>query len=732
MSDITANRNWGSFFLYVFGFILLWEWIRPLKQLTDTGNLGVFVFFILLSFVLAYFQTKLWVTFLVKLGYILSSIHALYFEGSLFTASWIKPFIKDIEANIRFVMSGNWVELSNQFRTILFFILLWLMTYLIHYWLLNRKQIFLFFMVTLIYITILDTFTPYSAKGAIVRTIVTGFAAMGILTLNRILVKEQLGRDFAFSKKWITSLTVLIVMSVGIGFIAPKAEPIWPDPVPFIKSLNEKSGGPGTKKIGYGVDDSELGGPFIGDNSVVFRAEADSKHYWKVETKDIYTGKGWVASDEKDDKLTFPSDEVPIYSFEDDVEVREQSATIYPYINYPHLVYPFGVKNIQPQSGNSDFLELAPVTEKIYFQGEVSNNRAYSFLYDVPKYSVTKLQQVKSSEQVRLAPEFINRYTRLPENLPPEITQLALEITEGKVTWFEKARAVEKYFDRAVFSYDQTNVAVPGRGEDYVAQFLFETKRGYCDNYSTSMAVLLRTLGIPVRWVKGYTAGEYLNLTESGQKVYEVTNNNAHSWVEVYFPGSGWLAFEPTPGYTNNVSLNFDTYKDDPSTAETPIPEQKPEPKKPDTLKENDTKKSESSFSFKGLWVDVKSFLNKEWKWFVFGPIGLALLAYYIYRKRSKWMPKYLVLRYRFKKNDDHFVVAYLALLRQLEWYGLKRQPDQTLRDYAKYVDSFFSTQEMTRLTNHYEHVLYKGSHKTGVWIESKELWENLIKRTIA
>ena len=58
------------------------------------------------------------------------------------------------------------------------------------------------------------------------------------------------------------------------------------------------------------------------------------------------------------------------------------------------------------------------------------------------------------------------------------------------------------------------NVAVPGENEDYVDQFLFDTKRGYCDNFSTSMAVLLRTLGIPTRWVKGYTGGEFLKYSE--------------------------------------------------------------------------------------------------------------------------------------------------------------------------------------------------------------------------
>jgi transglutaminase-like putative cysteine protease len=729
MRTVNSKRDWGTFFLYAFGFVLLWEWIRPLKELTDTGYLYMFIFYIFLSFVMAFFHVRMWISSPIKIFYILSCVHVLYLEEAFFSPTWFNGILADLINNFGLVLAGEWVELTNVFRTIMFFVLIWLMTYLIHYWLLNRKRIFLFFVVTLIYITVLDTFTPYSAKEAIIRTIVTGFAAMGILTLNRILTKENIGRDFSFSKRWMTLLSCLIVLSVTVGLIAPKAEPIWPDPVPFIKSLNDKSGG-GTKTIGYGVDDSQLGGDFVGDNKVVFRAEVESKHYWKVETKDYYTGKGWIASDRQSERITFPIESVvPIYDFESDVEVREQEAIIEPFISYPHLVYPFGVR--QAHALDMEFLEFDPSIEKIYFENNRSTIGRYSLSYKVPKYSVTKLKQITSFQQARLDRMFTQKYLQVPATLPVEVKKLAEEITEGHETWFDKVRAVERYFDQAMFSYSQKDVAVPGRNEDYVAQFLFDTKVGYCDNFSTSMAVMLRTLGIPTRWVKGYSGGEYKQLGSNSRKVYEVTNNNAHSWLEVYFPGSGWLAFEPTPGFSNNVSLNFDTYKQETPKAETPVPVKKPEPVKPDRKEEVDTKAT-STFSFKLFWLKIKLFFKNEWKWILIGGMVLALLAVIIYRKRSRWLPHYLLFRFKFKKNDDRFGLAYVALLKQLELYGLKRKSDQTLRDYAKYVDTFFSTREMTRLTDRYELLLYKGALKNGTWEETKELWENLIKKTIA
>ncbi|UII56317.1 transglutaminaseTgpA domain-containing protein [Cytobacillus spongiae] len=728
------TRDLPTLFLYVFSFFLLWEWLRPVELLTDTSYIGVFLIFLSGSLLLFFLKVHAILRMFLKSLFILYALHYLYFEGSFFQLSWISLLVANFQESIGLIFAQEWESISNLFRSFLFFILLWLMTYLMEYWLINRRKIFLFFFMTLIYITVLDTFTPYEADVAIIRTVAIGFAVMGMLTFYRIIEQERLKQEFASSRKWMVPLAVMIGLSVVVGVSAPKADPIWPDPVPFIKSFNKDSGGDGgstTQMVGYGTDDSSLGGPFVGNDQVVYRTEVESRQYWKVETKDVYTGKGWIESG-RADKIQFAEGmPVPLETVrnQEEIEYVEEYSKIYTYKNYQHVVYPNGVKQIEAPIGTS--FELDPMKEKIYsFTLDHTSLIAldeYSVVYDVPKYNVSALKSALSGD-LSLSADFIRRYTQLPAELPDRVSELALEITKDKDNWYDQAKEIENYFNRNDYSYDQQNVAVPGEEDDYVDQFLFDSKRGYCDNFSTSMVVLLRSVGIPSRWVKGYTEGEYKQLADSGKKVYEITNNNAHSWVEVYFPSIGWVAFEPTQGFSNNVLINYDTASD--STSEQTQPEEKPEQ---DLREETEIPaQSDETISFQTMWKSIKQFIVKSWKWLVLILLSISLASFILYQKRSSWVPYVLIFFFKNKQKDDHFVKAYLYLLKQLEWFGLRRKDDQTLRDYAQYVDKFFSSKEMGKLTAAYERYLYKGQLQEGTWNDTKELWENLIKRTIA
>ena len=134
------------------------------------------------------------------------------------------------------------------------------------------------------------------------------------------------------------------------------------------------------------------------------------------------------------------------------------------------------------------------------------------------------------------------RYTQLPDNMPPRVAELAREITAEADTPYDKAKAVETWL-KTNLAYN-LSIDPPPFGSDGVDHFLFESREGYSEYFGSAMTVLMRSVGIPARMTTGYTTG---NLVD-GSNLYLVSDRHSHGWVEVYFPGYGWISFEPTPG----------------------------------------------------------------------------------------------------------------------------------------------------------------------------------------
>ena len=121
-----------------------------------------------------------------------------------------------------------------------------------------------------------------------------------------------------------------------------------------------------------------------------------------------------------------------------------------------------------------------------------------------------------------------------------DLRAVAAEVTEGATTPYDQALALQTYFrDSTRFRYDTTVDAASS--DDAVWDFL-ESRRGYCVQFATAMTVLARTLDIPARLGVGFLPGDL-----GSDRVYRVTGADAHAWPELYFPGTGWVRFEPTP-----------------------------------------------------------------------------------------------------------------------------------------------------------------------------------------
>lgn len=167
-------------------------------------------------------------------------------------------------------------------------------------------------------------------------------------------------------------------------------------------------------------------------------------------------------------------------------------------------------------------------------------------------YTVTALVSRVDVESLRNAsqdyPAWVrDRYLQLPDSISLRTRELAANIVAeaGATTPYDQAIAIQDYLRSFVYTESMPR---PPDGVEPVDWFLFEQRAGYCDYFASSMVVMLRSQGIPARWVRGYAGGEFD--TERG--VYVVKENLAHTWPEVYFPGVGWERFEPTPAsYTS-------------------------------------------------------------------------------------------------------------------------------------------------------------------------------------
>jgi transglutaminase-like putative cysteine protease len=135
----------------------------------------------------------------------------------------------------------------------------------------------------------------------------------------------------------------------------------------------------------------------------------------------------------------------------------------------------------------------------------------------------------------------LNEYLQLPEDFSPRIIALAEEITLGIETPYEKAVAITNYLRREI-AYANPLPEPPPENVNGLEWMLFDSKVGFCNYYATAEVLMLRSIGIPARMAVGFAEGEF----DHQEAIYTVRSLDAHAWPEVYFPGIGWIEFEPT------------------------------------------------------------------------------------------------------------------------------------------------------------------------------------------
>ncbi len=198
---------------------------------------------------------------------------------------------------------------------------------------------------------------------------------------------------------------------------------------------------------------------------------------------------------------------------------------------------------------NRTRIDTVTITRKEPTIPDVVGWRTQKRLKEGEAYSMTSFVSLATVEELREAPAVYSgymkdHYLQLPGDLPQRVRDLAAEVTADADNPMDKALAVQDFMRSDVFEYTQ-DIQAPPRGADGVDHFLFNTRAGYSDYHASAMTVMMRASGIPARLAAGYAAGEDVE----GTDFRAVKDADSHSWVQVYFPGHGWIDFEPTPAW---------------------------------------------------------------------------------------------------------------------------------------------------------------------------------------
>ena len=272
--------------------------------------------------------------------------------------------------------------------------------------------------------------------------------------------------------------------------------------------------------------------------NAIINEEAVPRHYWRWLTYDIYNGQGWTTSPVESASYSANETLLPVTGdryklIHQRVEkTSTQDSRLYWTGSLVSASQPFTANwRTTPQS-LSPGIDPLLVTDML---GAITEAQIYQSDSLVPILSANQLRD--SSQDY---PQEISKsYLSLPDTVPQRVLDLAQQLTANITNPYDKARAIETYLRTYPYSLD---ITPPPPDRDVADYFLFDLKTGYCDYYATSMVVLARAVGLPARLVIGYANGIY----DPTRAEYAIREADAHSWVEVYFAGVGWVEFEPT------------------------------------------------------------------------------------------------------------------------------------------------------------------------------------------
>jgi protein-glutamine gamma-glutamyltransferase len=303
--------------------------------------------------------------------------------------------------------------------------------------------------------------------------------------------------------------------------------------------------------------------------------------------------------------------------------------------------------------------------------------------------------------------------------LDPRIQGLAEQVTASVSSPIDKASVLENHL-RMHYGY---TLQLPDRTpKDPISNFLFERKQGHCEYFASAMAVMLRTIGIPSRLVNGFSGGEFNDLTSQ----YVIRESDAHSWVEAYIPGQGWVEFDPTPAAAAQPHSKwgrFQLYLDAMSSfwrdwvVNYDLGHQL-------RLTQDAGRGSRELVSHAQWWAVGRYERALAWAREVQERVGpsavkwvLRAFAAFLLLILAASVPRLLTLLRRFRlarrpERAPHIAASiwYQKMLRLVERRGWQKKPAQTPEEFAAAIPDEQLKERVTNFTEHYEHARFGGS----------------------
>ena len=268
----------------------------------------------------------------------------------------------------------------------------------------------------------------------------------------------------------------------------------------------------------------------------------DERQYWRLTSLDEFDGNGWGArSDYADASGPLAGTIDPATAGAAIVQTVSLSG-----LGNSYLPVAFEPRRVIDDGGVALEYETASGSLIKARQAALSGPSRFTYSAESVVPAIADPDRLRNVDTSALDPDFLAFNTQLPDDARQVVLSEAQRVTAGSRSDYHRALLLQDYFRLdGGFRYDLQ--VHSDHGTDSLEEFLFDVRAGYCQQFATAYAAMARSVGLPTRVAVGFTWGEW-DPARGEQGAYVVRGKHAHAWPEVYFAGTGWVRFEPTPG----------------------------------------------------------------------------------------------------------------------------------------------------------------------------------------